>query len=276
MKTKLLTTAIVCALLISITGCAADNTEQMLHNDAEVIVNTETVTEPSADTQTVTPTAETAEKEIPAQPVSTEAPQTSEVPETDAPRESEPPKQTEPSKQAESAETLRSSDQSQPTESEKPVETQPEPAKPTEPPKETEQPKPAEPAPTDQPAPSEPPAPTEPPAPVETEPPVETPPKTAYDYEFDINAIRADCIAIGQGMGYTLNTSLTPQNATWWNPVTASESNQGGALRSALEQYIRFHTVANLSAYGMDEITEFNICCEPRGGESYSIYFVFA
>ena len=276
MKTKLLTTAIVCALLISITGCAADNTEQMLHNDAEVIVNTETVTEPSADTQTVTPTAETAEKEIPAQPVSTEAPQTSEIPETDAPRESEPPKQTEPSKQAESAETLRSSDQSQPTESEKPVETQPEPAKPTEPPKETEQPKPAEPAPTDQPAPSEPPAPTEPPAPVETEPPVETPPKTAYDYEFDINAIRADCIAIGQGMGYTLNTSLTPQNATWWNPVTASESNQGNSLKSALEQYIRFHTVANLSAYGMDEITEFNICCEPRGGGSYSIYFVFA
>ena len=162
------------------------------------------------------------------------------------------------------------------------METQPEPAKPTEPPKETEQPKPAEPpaptepAPTDQPAPSEPPAPTEPPAPVETEPPVETPPKTAYDYEFDINAIRADCIAIGQGMGYTLNTSLNPQNATWWNPVTASESNQGSALRSALEQYIRFHTVANLSAYGMDEITEFNICCESRGGGSYAIYFVFA
>lgn len=276
MKTKLLTTAIVCALLISITGCAADNTEQMLHNDAEVIVNTETVTEPSADTQTVTPTAETAEKEIPAQPVSTEAPQTSEVPETDAPRESEPPKQTEPSKQAESAETLRSSDQSQPTESEKPVETQPEPAKPTEPPKETEQPKPAEPAPTDQPAPSEPPAPTEPPAPVETEPPVETPPKTAYDYEFDINAIRSDCIAIGQGMGYTLNTSLSPQNATWWNPVTASESNQGSGLRSRLEQYIRFHTVENLSAYGLDEITEFNICCESIGGGSYVIYFVFA
>lgn len=276
MKTKLLTTAIVCALLISITGCAADNTEQMLHNDAEVIVNTETVTEPSADTQTVTPTAETAEKEIPAQPVSTEAPQTSEVPETDAPRESEPPKQTEPSKQAESAETLRSSDQSQPTESEKPVETQPEPAKPTEPPKETEQPKPAEPAPTDQPAPSEPPAPTEPPAPVETEPPVETPPKTANDYEFDINAIRSDCIAIGQGMGYTLNTSLSPQNATWWNPKTASESNQGSGLRSRLEQYIRFHTVENLSAYGLDEITEFNICCESIGGGSYVIYFVFA
>ena len=129
----------------------------------------------------------------------------------------------------------------------------------TNPPTETKQPKP-----------------TEPPAPVETEPPVETQPKTAYDYEFDINAIRADCIAIGQSMGYTLNTSLNPQNATWWNPVTASESNQGSTLRSALEQYIRFHTVENLSAYGLDEITEFNIYCESIGGGSYAIYFVFA
>ena len=77
-------------------------------------------------------------------------------------------------------------------------------------------------------------------------------------------------------MGYTLNTSLTPQNATWWNPVTASESNQGATLKSSLEQYICFHTVANLGAYGMDEITEFNIYCESRGGGSYAIYFVFA
>ena len=93
---------------------------------------------------------------------------------------------------------------------------------PSEPPKETEQSKPTEQpvatepdeAPAEVPAPTEPPATTEPPVPSETEPPVETQPKTAYDYEFDINAIRADCIAIGQGMGYTLNTSLSPQNAT--------------------------------------------------------------
>ena len=151
-------------------------------------------------------------------------------------------------------------------------------------PKETEQSKPTEQpvaterndAPAEVPAPTEPPATTEPPIPAETEPPVETQPKTAYDYEFDINAIRADCIAIGQGMGYTLNTSLSPQNATWWNPITASESNQGSGLRSRLEQYIRFHTVENLSAYGLDEITEFNICCESIGGGSYAIYFVFA
>lgn len=159
-------------------------------------------------------------------------------------------------------------------------ETQSEPKTPVDPPKETEKPKPTEPpAPPEQPEPpaeTEEPAPTEPTVPEVTEPPVETQPKTAYDYEFDINAIRSDCIAIGQGMGYTLNTSLTPQNATWWNPVTASESNQGGALKSSLEQYIRFHTVANLGAYGMDEITEFNIYCESRGGGSYAIYFVFA
>ena len=93
---------------------------------------------------------------------------------------------------------------------------------------------------------------------------METQPKTAYDYEFDINAIRADCIAIGQGMGYTLNASLSPQSASLIG------------LRSRLEQYIRFHTVENLSAYGLDEITEFNICCESIGGGSYAIYFVFA
>ena len=155
---------------------------------------------------------------------------------------------------------------------------------PSEPPKETEQSNPKEQpvatesdeAPAETPAPTEPPAITEPPIPAETEPPVETQPKTAYDFEFNISAIRADCIAIGQGMGYTLNTSLSPQNATWWNPVTASESNQGSGLRSRLEQYIRFHTVENLGAYGLDEITEFNICCESIGGGSYAIYFVFA
>ena len=74
-------------------------------------------------------------------------------------------------------------------------------------------------------APAEPPEPTEPPAP--TEPPTKPQPKSAYDYPFDINVIHSDCIVIGESMGYTLNASLTPQDATWWNSVTASESNQG-------------------------------------------------
>lgn len=76
-------------------------------------------------------------------------------------------------------------------------------------------------------------------------------------------------------MGYTLNTSLTPQNATWWNPVTASKTNQGDTLQTFLERYIRFHTGSYLGAYGLDEITEFNIYCEANG-DGYTIYFVFA
>lgn len=64
MKTKLLTTLVACALLISLMGCAADKTAQMLQDTADVTVNTEALTQHSADTQAVTPTAETAEKEI--------------------------------------------------------------------------------------------------------------------------------------------------------------------------------------------------------------------
>lgn len=236
MKAKHLTAMIVCALLISLTGCTADKIAPTPTHNVDGTMNTEVTTEPKLEAEAATLTAETAEKEMHVQPTAVEASQTSDPQEPAQVKESEAPKQTEPS--APSA--------------------------------------PTEPTPPEPPAPTEPPTPTEPLAPVEIEPPVETQPKTAYDYEFDINAIRADCIAIGQSMGYTLNTSLTPQNATWWNPVTASESNQGSALRSGLEQYIRFHTVSNLSAYGLDEITEFNICCESRGGGSYTIYFVFA
>ena len=119
----------------------------------------------------------------------------------------------------------------------------------------------------------------------ETEPPVvippqtvpeDTKPKTAYDYEFDIEAVKADCIGIGLGMELALDSSLTPSNSTWWNPVTASQNNQGEALKQSLERYITFHTVENLGAYGIDEITVFNICCEARENGSYSIYFLFA
>lgn len=106
--------------------------------------------------------------------------------------------------------------------------------------------------------------------------PEETKPKTAYDYAFDIEAIKADCIGIGQSMGLSLDSSLTPDNAAWWNPVTASQNNQGEALKQSLVSYITFHTAANLGSYGMDEITDFNICCEARGNGEYLIYFLFA
>ena len=100
--------------------------------------------------------------------------------------------------------------------------------------------------------------------------------KTAYDFEFDMEAIKADCISIGQSLGLRLDTSLTPSNASWWNPVTASRSNQGEALKQSLESYIKFHTAENLSAYGIDEISDFNICCEAKGNDEYLVYFLFA
>ena len=114
-------------------------------------------------------------------------------------------------------------------------------------------------------------------------PPVEMPTqtasentKTAYDYEFDMEAIKADCIGVGQSMGLCLDTSLTPSNASWWNPVTASRSNQGETLKQSLESYIKFHTAENLSAYGIDKISDFNICCEAKGNGEYLVYFLFA
>lgn len=126
-------------------------------------------------------------------------------------------------------------------------------------------------------APVEKPEETEPPARIPPQTvPEDTKPKTAYDYEFDIETVKEDCIGIGLDMGLALDSSLTPSNSTWWKPVTASQNNQGEALKQSLERYITFHTVENLGAYGIDEITVFNIYCEARGNGSYSIYFLFA
>lgn len=114
------------------------------------------------------------------------------------------------------------------------------------------------------------------PAPPETEAAIkETVPKGPYDYAFDIGTIQADGVSIGRSMGYAWDASLTPNNASWWNPVTASQNNQGVALRQSLENYIRFHTAEHLASYGMEPITAFHIYCEPRGNGEYSIYFLF-
>lgn len=44
----------------------------------------------------------------------------------------------------------------------------------------------------------------------------------------------------------------------------ASQSNQGETLQRSLAGHITFHAAENLDAYGMSEITSFNICCEAR------------
>lgn len=208
-----------------------------------------------------------------AEPKGTDSIVSSESKETDAPVESEAPEETEKTESTAVPKTTAS----QPIAEEAPKAPKPAASVFSE---SKEPAAEATPAPTEQPQ-------TAQQEPQETQqPPTETPqptaaaeeakPKTAYDYEFDIAAIKADCIGIGQSMGLSLDSSLTPDNAAWWNPVTASQSNQGTALKQSLESYITFHTAANLGSYGMDEITDFNIYCEARGNGEYLIYFLFA
>ncbi len=256
---KQLIAAILCGLLISgLAGC----TNQPKPPAESVHDSTVTADETSGiDTSDVVPAEPTVseESEPPAESSASkpQQPTEKEKPEAEpAPEQTEPPVQTEPQKPAEPAE---------PQQPQEPPAAQTQPPVPPEP-----EPASAEPSKPTEPAPQEP----QPTPPEQT--PEEAKPKTAYDYEFDIEAIKADCIGIGQSMGLTLDSSLTPDNASWWNPVTASSGNQGEALKQSLASYITFHTVENLSAYGIDEITSFNICCEARGNGAYAIYFLFA
>ena len=87
---------------------------------------------------------------------------------------------------------------------------------------------------------------TETPPPVQTETAESTPsqettpqPKSIYDYEFDVDAIRAELIAVGEGMGLTHSGDLTPDTASWSTPVTASPDFQGANLERRLKDYVR-------------------------------------
>lgn len=122
---------------------------------------------------------------------------------------------------------------------------------------------------------------TPPTPPVQTEtaesiPPQETPPqpKSIYDFEFDIDAIRAELIALGEGMGLTHSGDLTPDNASWSTPVTASVDFQGENLKSRLKDYVQSMPEL-ITAYGGNPIQYFTIYAEPLGGGSYRIYFLY-
>lgn len=122
------------------------------------------------------------------------------------------------------------------------------------------------------------PATTEPPAKTET-PTEPVKPKTAYDYAFDIEAIRSDLIAVGESMGLTHITSddgteITPSNSSWATPVTASKSFQGENLKRKLTDYVQ-SMQSILSAYGGTAIEYFTIYIEPLDGGSYRIYFLY-
>lgn len=241
-------------LVLTISGCSAVSTAPTTINELAEETRAETETE---STDSILP----SESEKADAPVESKAPEETASPESAAaPEETASQPIAEEAPKAPDPAVAVSSESKQPA-----AETTPAP---------TEQPQTAqqEPQATQQPTTE-----TPPPAPPQpTAAPEEAKPKTAYDYEFDIAAIKADCIGIGQSMGLSLDSSLTPDNAAWWNPVTASQSCQGEALKQSLESYITFHTAANLGSYGMDEITDFNIYCEARGNGEYLIYFLFA
>ena len=123
---------------------------------------------------------------------------------------------------------------------------------------------------------------TPPPAPpvqmetTESAPPQETPPqpKSIYDYEFDVDAIRAELIAVGEGMGLTHSGDLTPDTASWSTPVTASADFQGANLERRLKDYVR-SMPGLITAYGGNQIEYFTIYAEPLGGGSYRFYFLY-
>lgn len=117
--------------------------------------------------------------------------------------------------------------------------------------------------------------------PVQTEtaesvPQQETPPqpKSIYDFEFDIDAICAELIAVGEGMGLTHSGDLTPDNASWATPVTASADFQGENLKRRLKDYVQSMPEL-ITAYGGNPIQYFTIYAEPLGGGSYRIYFLY-
>ena len=264
MKKRMIAGMVLLVLMVS--GCSAVSTAPTTINELAEETRAEAETE---STDSILP----SESEKADTPVESKAPEETESPESTAAPETaaSQPIVEENANTPEPAAVIPSKDNGQPaatvsSESKQPAaETTPAP---------TEQPQTAqqEPQETQQPI-----AETPPPAPPQpTAAPEETKPKTAYDYEFDIAAIKADCIGIGQSMGLSLDSSLTPDNAAWWNPVTASQSCQGEALKQSLESYISFHTAANLGSYGMDEITDFNIYCEARGNGEYLIFFLFA
>lgn len=121
-----------------------------------------------------------------------------------------------------------------------------------------------------------PPAPSIQPEATESEPPQETPPKpkSIYDFEFDIDAIRAELISVGEGMGLTRMDGLTPDTASWSTPITASADFQGENLERRLKDYVQSMPEL-IAAYGGNPIQYFTIYAEPLGGGSYRIYFLY-
>lgn len=75
-------------------------------------------------------------------------------------------------------------------------------------------------------------------------------------------------------MGLTHSGDLTPDNASWATPVTASADFQGENLKCRLKDYVQ-SMPGLITAYGGNPIQYFTIYTEPLGGGSYRIYFLY-
>lgn len=209
-------------LVLGLTGC---NNTAAKNNPPEPFSSSES-NEISSDTDTLPATEETSEVEQ--TPESTQSTEPAETQSTAEVRDTESSKEKEPEQTA--VQTSAPQDEPpQKTESETPTVTP-----------ETETPPPAPPVQTET---------------TESTSPQETPPqpKSIYDYEFDIEAIRAELIAVGEGMGLTHSGDLTPDTASWSTPVTASPDFQGANLERRLKDYVRSMPEL-ITAYGGNQI----------------------
>lgn len=245
MKKALIFTLAVLAVLLA--GCGV-----MPADEKESATKSQTVSFPAGN-ETVSeqnPTKAAKETEAPVQTEEEKSSKASEpeIEKTPQPTEQpkmETPKSEAPQSQAPKAETSQ---------------TEP---KPTQPPAET---KPVQEETVSQPPKEPEPEPTAPPEPAK--------PKSIYDYEFDVEAIRQELLGIGTGMGLTIDSSLTPDCASWGNPVTASKDFQGTSLERSLKDYVR--SMPDLiTAYGGSPIQYFTIYAENLGGGSFRFYFLY-
>jgi len=230
-------------LVLGLTGC---NNTTAKNNPPEPFSSSES-NEISSDTDTLPATKETSGVET--TPELTQSTEPAETQSTAEVRDTESSKEKEPEQSA--VQTSAPQDEPpQKTESETPTVTP-----------ETETPPPAPPVQTET---------------TESTPPQETTPepKSIYDYEFDIEAIRAELIAVGEGMGLTHSGDLTPDTASWSTPVTASADFQGANLERRLKDYVQ-SMPGLITAYGGNQIEYFTIYAEPLGGGSYRFYFLY-
>lgn len=244
MKSK---TAVILAMLILVVLAGCNNTRQK-EQTPEAYSSSESSEKPSE------PDTLSAEEET-----------------SDAPKTPEPTQSTEPA-EAQSTAEVRGTESSEPKATEQT-------AKPTSTPQETapqktesETVQTAKPE-TETTPPPAPPAQTET---AESAPPQETTPepKSIYDYEFDVEAIRQELISVGTGMGLTHTGDMTPDTASWGNPVTASQSFQGSGLERSLKDYVSSMPDI-ITMYGGTPIQYFTIYVEPLGGGSYRFYFLY-